>query len=320
MSEKISVIIPIYNTEPYLRRCLDSVLSQSYKNLEILLIDDGSKDGSGSICDEYSTQYENVRTFHLENGGVCKARNFALTQITGEWFSFVDSDDWLEKDFFKVLYENAVENGCTVSGCGYYMDTEYRLVNKFSNKILVLDSPKACVKNYICPGLSLNGMSCMKIYKSSEYKDARFDTSLKVNEDCVYTYDVLSNCNRACVSTARMYHWFYRDDSACHAKQMKLDFSRANVFLNLTERELIKGDEEICQRLRHHYVNSAVTVLLGAEYKFKDPLVQETIKKCKELKKEVWTTFSKKDKLKYILVIRFNALKKVARKINEIVG
>lgn len=98
---KISVIIPIYNAEKYLHRCIDSILSQSYCNLEILLIDDGSKDASGNICDQYAIKDRRVKVFHKENGGASNARNTGLDHCSGEWISFVDADDYLLSDTFR---------------------------------------------------------------------------------------------------------------------------------------------------------------------------------------------------------------------------
>ena len=103
MTPKISVIVPVYNTEKYLRRCIDSVLAQTYQDFELLLIDDGSKDSSGAICDEYAAKDARVRVFHKENGGVSSARNLGLDNARGEWVTFVDSDDYIEKKLSQVL-------------------------------------------------------------------------------------------------------------------------------------------------------------------------------------------------------------------------
>ena len=104
---KISVIVPVYNTEKYLRRCVDSILAQTFTDFELLLIDDGSTDGSGAICDEYAKKDSRVRVFHKENGGVSSARNVGLKNVRGEWISFVDSDDWVKKNFLDKLIINS---------------------------------------------------------------------------------------------------------------------------------------------------------------------------------------------------------------------
>ncbi len=99
----VSVVIPVYNKAPYMRKCLDSVLAQNYKDLEILLVDDGSTDGSSEICDEYRGKDERVQVFHLENGGSSRARNYGISKATGAYVGFVDADDWIEPDMYEIL-------------------------------------------------------------------------------------------------------------------------------------------------------------------------------------------------------------------------
>lgn len=110
----ISVIVPVYNVEKYIRRCVDSILSQTYKNLEILLVDDGSNDLSGEICDEYAGTDKRVRAFHKKNGGLASARNFGLENVMGEYVSFVDSDDWIEKNTYSYCLDLINNENCKV--------------------------------------------------------------------------------------------------------------------------------------------------------------------------------------------------------------
>ena len=105
----ISVIVPVYNVEPYLRKCLDSIIGQTYKDLEIIIIDDGSTDCSGKICDEYEERDGRLKVFHTENKGLSAARNLGLDNATGDWIGFVDSDDWIEPDMYEVLLKRAGE-------------------------------------------------------------------------------------------------------------------------------------------------------------------------------------------------------------------
>ena len=100
---KISVIVPVYKVEPYLRKCLDSIVGQTYQNLEIILVDDGSPDKCGEICDEYARRDERIQVIHQENGGVSAARNAGLKKVTGEWIGWIDPDDWAEPDMFEYL-------------------------------------------------------------------------------------------------------------------------------------------------------------------------------------------------------------------------
>ena len=105
ITPKISVIVPVYNAEKYLHRCIDSILSQTFTDFELLLIDDGSKDGSGAICDEYAAKDNRVRVFHKENGGVSSARNLGLDNACGEWVTFVDADDYVRPSYLATYIE-----------------------------------------------------------------------------------------------------------------------------------------------------------------------------------------------------------------------
>lgn len=111
---KISVIVPVYNTEKYLQRCVDSILAQTLGDFELLLVNDGSTDGSGMICDEYAQKDSRVRVFHKENGGVSSARNLGLENAQGKWITYVDGDDWIEPTMYEELYKKAIEDKADV--------------------------------------------------------------------------------------------------------------------------------------------------------------------------------------------------------------
>ena len=105
--DKISIIIPVYHVQEYIGRCLESILLQTYSNFEVLCVEDGPGDKSGEICERYGRQDNRIRVFHLERGGVGYARNYALSRMEGEWFAFLDGDDWIEPEYLEILYRNA---------------------------------------------------------------------------------------------------------------------------------------------------------------------------------------------------------------------
>lgn len=117
---KVSVIVPVYKVEPYLRQCLDSIVNQTYQNLEIILVEDGSPDNCGAICDEYVAKDKRIQVIHKENGGVSSARNAGLAAATGEYIGWVDSDDWIEADMFEYLLKGADKFGADIAVCGRY--------------------------------------------------------------------------------------------------------------------------------------------------------------------------------------------------------
>lgn len=120
MKPLISIIVPIYNVEKYLSRCINSVLSQTFPDFELLLIDDGSTDKSGYICDGYAQKDSRIKVFHIENGGVSAARNYGLDNARGEWIAFVDADDWIDKNMYHEMYNKAISSHADIVLCGFY--------------------------------------------------------------------------------------------------------------------------------------------------------------------------------------------------------
>jgi len=138
MKNKISIVIPVYNVEPYIRKCLDSVTCQTYDNLEILLVNDGSADKCGKICDEYASLDSRIRVFHKENGGLSSALNVGLSNFTGDYVGFVDSDDWIEAVMFETLLGGIC--GVDIAVCSYFKEKNCgtEIIN---NKKSITDAP-----------------------------------------------------------------------------------------------------------------------------------------------------------------------------------
>ena len=135
MSELISIIVPVFNTEKYLDKCIQSILGQTYSNIELLLIDDGSTDSSGAICDKYVTQDSRVRVFHKPNEGVSIARNWGLDNAKGEWITFVDSDDWIDTDMYEKMYNAVMQNKADMVSCDLLMEhKDYSRIFSYNNK------------------------------------------------------------------------------------------------------------------------------------------------------------------------------------------
>ncbi len=121
---KISVIVPVYNVEEYLNRCVESILDQTFEDFELILIDDGSSDNSGSLCDEFAKNNSNIKVLHLENGGPARARNKGIEIATGEYIGFADSDDYCHPNQFEKLYQNA-KNNSDIAICSFFVDKGY---------------------------------------------------------------------------------------------------------------------------------------------------------------------------------------------------
>ena len=188
---KISVIIPVYNAESTLRRCVDSVLAQTFTDFECLLINDGSKDKSGEICEEYAARDSRIRAFHKENGGVSSARNLGLDNAAGEWIAFVDSDDWVGEKYLESFSDH-LDADLIIGG-----------FLRFKNDKIVAN----CEAEHIKEGFYVNFRQIVesnlnraafcapwaKLFKSSTAKQLRFDLKIRIGEDSIYMLDYLSN-------------------------------------------------------------------------------------------------------------------------------
>lgn len=207
----ISVIIPVYNVDEYLAECVDSVIGQTYKNLEIILVDDGSTDRSGSICDEYRLRDARIRVIHKTNGGISSARNAGLEIAQGSYIGFVDSDDYIADDMFSQLYMNIKDN-CQISVCfnnvvdGTKIFAECQLPDKItilSNeeavKELIVDST---IKNYVCN----------KLYRAELFSGLRFPEG-KIYEDIAINYLLFDRAEHISVIPKTLYYYRMRSGS-----------------------------------------------------------------------------------------------------------
>lgn len=177
----VSVIVPVYKVEPFLRRCVDSLLSQTYQNLEIILVDDGSPDCCGQICDEYAAQDARVKVIHKENGGISSARNAGLEATTGDYITFVDSDDWIEPWAYEVLRKLIREHDADIAEGAMRFYRPWKperlfLEGKNTKKVTVYTNRQALEELYFGPQLFSNISVCVpcKLYRSSLMKDLRF--------------------------------------------------------------------------------------------------------------------------------------------------
>ncbi len=145
MQPKLSVIIPVYNVEKYIRQCLDSVYSQTFRNFEVIIIDDGSPDNCGRICDEYAEKYGNeikTKVIHKENGGLCRARNDGIDAAQGEWITFVDSDDWIEPDYYEAMFNALGDKKVDILLLGNAILTNRMEIKRYLTLLILL----SCIK------------------------------------------------------------------------------------------------------------------------------------------------------------------------------
>ena len=221
MNDKISVIVPVYNTEKYMEKCLDSIINQSYDNLEIIIINDGSTDNSGMICDKYKSRDDRIIVIHQENQGLSIARNNGLDIATGDYIGFVDSDDWIESDMFSTLYTGIVKNDAEIAVCNfYYIKQDGRTVienggdiifnenNSITETILENDDKLTHYFTYT----TYDTVAWNKLYKKELFDGIRYPPN-KVFEDLFTTHKLIGKANRVVILPDYKYYYLYRDDS-----------------------------------------------------------------------------------------------------------
>lgn len=221
-SDLISVIVPVYNVEKYLKKCLDSIVNQTYKNLEIIIVDDGSTDNSGLICDEYSKNDSRIKVIHKKNGGLSDARNVGLDNANGKYISFIDSDDYIEENMIICLYHDCEDNNCQMASSNkiYELENEKKYYTKEVIKSEVVNKEMA-LKN-----LLLNDPSVAnKLFNKELFNDIRFIKG-KLYEDILTTPNLIEKCDNVFLDEKYFYHYIQHENSIIHNNfsKKKMDY------------------------------------------------------------------------------------------------
>lgn len=238
---KISVIVPVYKVEPYLRRCVDSILNQSFREFDLILVDDGSPDSCGAICDAYGAKDDRVHVIHQKNGGLSAARNsgidWAFANSDSGWLTFIDSDDWVHRDYLKVLYEAAQAHQTGIAVCGFLQTQEQTEDAPICGGSVCLDAGSAYVDHY---GMCMT--ACCKLYRKELFAQIRFPEG-KLHEDAFVTHRLIFQAERVAVAEQGLYYYFYNPNSITRAawKENRLDGLQAHeqrlAFFRETGRE-----------------------------------------------------------------------------------
>lgn len=210
VDDLISIIVPVYNVEHYLERCVESITNQTYKNLEIILVDDGSTDGSGVLCDELAAKDPRIIVIHQKNQGLGPARNSGLKQMRGKYVGFVDSDDWIQLNTYEILYESIVQYDCDVATCGRIIISDEGELNR----VYCLDKGRKLegdqiVKHFLLQQ-DMNMSAGDKLYKSFLFSDIMFPGEFYVSEDILPIYNVLKRANGVYQTGKPFYYYYYR--------------------------------------------------------------------------------------------------------------
>lgn len=218
----ISVIVPVYQVENYLERCIDSILKQTYDNFEIILIDDGSKDESSNICDRYAQKDSRIRVFHKKNGGLASARNKGIEEAKGDWYCFIDSDDYIKEDYLEYLLYLCIKNNADIACCNY--DIVYEGISNIDKNIKLDQQKKNQIYSseeftYLLVCDKIANYAWNKLYKATLWKNVRFDENYRIYEDMVTLYKVAVEIGKAVFGCESKYFYIQRNSSLLHTNK-----------------------------------------------------------------------------------------------------
>lgn len=217
MDSLITIVVPVYNVEKYLERCVRSLINQTYKNLEIILVDDGSTDNSGNLCDNYMKNDRRIKVIHKKNGGLSDARNAGLNVAKGKYISFIDSDDYVEDKFIEILYNSLIKYNTKISIsdiCVRY-DTGEIIMN--SNEKTYVVTEKELIRQMLIGKRDIENSACNKLYDITLFEDVRYPVG-KLYEDTATTYKLLLKCNKIVVNSFPLYNYMKRRNSITQCK------------------------------------------------------------------------------------------------------
>lgn len=236
----LSIIIPVYNIAPYLTTAVHSVLDQTFTDYEILLVNDGSTDGSGSLCESLAWEDSRIRVVHQEHLGTSAARNAGIEASRGAFIGFVDGDDWIEPDMYAILYENSVTYDAELSACGFIKITDPQALAFTSKKTIPQSyTPEEAIEA-LFKSNHMRYSACNKLFHRTLFEGIRFPQG-RLMEDKATIYHLIHRCQQIVWCPAPMYHYFMRPDSAMHSKTVQ------------QQQDLILANSELLAFVRHHY-------------------------------------------------------------------
>lgn len=268
--KKLSVIIPVYNSEKYLNRSIESLLNQTYKNIEIILVDDGSTDSSPEICDLFAEKEKNISVIHKENGGVSSARNAGFDVAQGEYIAFLDSDDYLSNKIYKTLIEDIETNNADIAISGFSREVGKNTFvpyckDKFEKEFSREEMISNLLQNryYSC---SINNV----VFRKDVVKDIKFDVKISYNEDLLYLFNIMKKCKTAYFTSEPLYFYCDNDGSASNAKFNKKMMTIIDVWDKIIDD--IKTENEQLQgiAIQQYVRNNLMCAMLAVEGGYND--------------------------------------------------
>ena len=255
-NDLISVVIPVYNVEQYLPKCIESIMNQTYKNLEIILVNDGSTDGSQKICEEYKSLDNRIKVINKENGGLSDARNVGIDNSSGNYITFIDSDDYIDDDYVYTLYKSLISYNADMSIASHKIIYPKRIIDKATDEKFCANSKKVLEKILYDEGIDLSAWG--KLYKKSLFNNIKFPKG-RLFEDSATTYRLIDESKKIAVNSKSVYNYVIRKNSISNEmfSEKKMDLITSTMemteFIKKKYPELEKGCE---RRLMYAYLST----------------------------------------------------------------
>ena len=239
MEELVTIVVPVYKVEKYIDRCIKSILNQTYKNLEIILVDDGSPDNCGKICENYAQKDKRIKVVHKENGGLSDARNAGISISNGKYISFIDSDDYIDPEYIELLYKTIKKDKSDMAISSHKVIYENGTVLEKATKEESILKPKEVLKRILYDdGIDLSAWA--KLYKIELFKEIRYPKG-RLFEDAATTYKLVDKCEKISIISRSTYNYIIRGNSI------------TNVNFSEKKMDLIISTEEMCKYVKKKY-------------------------------------------------------------------
>lgn len=318
---KISIIIPVYNLEEYIGRTLDSVSAQTYENIEIVVVDDGSKDNSWNIICEYAKKDNRIVPIHQENGGVTSARLNGVKNATGEWIGFVDGDDLIDEDMYELLYNNAIKYNADISHCGYKMILGNKRIDYYYNTGCLVEQDNLKGLCDLLDGSMIEPGLWNKLFHNTLFHsllhDGKMDSTIRNFEDLLMNYYLFKESKKSVFEDVCKYHYMVRNNSAATKKTNLKRFSDiSTVFQNIKDDS---GYENVKRIAFSRWVNYVSNETIDANPEVAREARKQLKQKFSEIRRSKF--LSKKDLLLALMAndfyYAFYVLKKFYNKIKK---
>lgn len=305
----VTILSPCYNVEAFLPKCLDSILSQTYRNLQVVLIDDGSKDNTFAVAQEYAHKDPRIEAYHQENQGVATTRNNLLYKVKGDFVLFVDSDDWIELDMVEFLVTKATENQAEVTMCGMVVnDTPVKA--EYNESLM---SKEECIRAFLFHK-ELKGSLCNKLVKTSLLHNARFHSGISYGEDALFCWNFLQKAQRVVMTDRQLYHYRMNDASLSHEGFGPKKFTAYQVWTTICK-DTEERYPQLADIAKGHFCFSMLVLYKNALHSgySKDEIIKTlagVITKYRELMRRMKCASMKWYLYSWIVCLPYNLLKK----------